>query len=401
MTAEEFTKRWRAEAGQIVGADTSDFSYDIGPGSGTPVSIELRHEDTATLRAAATALADQLRNYDGVFDVNDGFQLGKEQLDMTLKPEARALGVTETDLARQVRGAFFGNEVARVQRGRDELKIYVRRPKDERVSEYDIENMLIRTPQGGEIPLDQAAHIERGRSNTEIDRESGGRVVDVTADVDEEKATGSEITANLQADVLPGLMERYPGLSYELSGQQQERQESLGALGSGFAFALLAMFALMAIAFRSYVQPLVVMAAIPFGIVGAVAGHMLMGFNLSLISMMGLVALSGVTVNDSLVLVSAINDFRDKGLEPLEAVTAGGARRFRPILLTSLTTFFGLTPMIFETSVQARFLIPMALSLGFGVLFVTVIALIIVPSLYLAVVDAKRMAQKVREALKT
>ena len=399
VTVAEFTKRWRQRVGRIPGADTLDFKYDIGPGTGEPVSIELRHDSTDVLHDAATDLAEQIRAFEGVFDVNDGFQLGKEQLDLKLKPQARALGVTETDLARQIRGSFFGSEVAREQRGRDELRIYVRRPKDERVSEWDLEKTLIRTPNGGEIPLDQAAYVSRGRANTQIEREAGARVVDVTADVDAEITTGSEITGKIESDILPKLLDEYPGLSYELSGEQQAQQEGISALVMGFTFALLVMFTLMAIAFRSYLQPLIIMTAIPFGIVGAVAGHFLMGYNLSLISMMGLVALSGVVVNDSLVLVAAINDFRKQGMSTLEAVRAGGVRRFRPILLTSLTTFFGLAPMIFETSVQAKFLIPMALSLGFGVLFVTVIALIIVPCLYLVLSDIKTLWHKLRDTL--
>ncbi|MFB6373447.1 MAG: efflux RND transporter permease subunit, partial [Bradymonadaceae bacterium] len=227
------------------------------------------------------------------------------------------------------------------------------------------------------------------RLDVVIDDEA--RVVDVTADVDTEVTTGSEITADVEANVLPSLLKEFPELSYQLSGKQLNRQEGMTALMYGFIFAMLVMFSLMAIVFRSYVQPLVILFAIPFGAVGAVAGHLVMGFNLSLVSFMGLVALSGVVVNDSLVLVSAINDFRDEGNSPLAAVRAGGTRRFRPILLTSLTTFFGLAPMMFETSVQAKFLIPMAISLGFGVLFVTVIALLIVPSLYLTIADIKHV----------
>ncbi len=389
ITSREFTQRWRERIGQIAGADTVDFSFDIGPGSGEPVSIELRHENTETLRRAAERLAERLKSYEGVFDVNDGFQLGKEQLDLTLKPQARALGVTESLLARQVRGAFFGAEVDRVQRGRDELRIYVRRPEGERVSEWDLETMLITTPDGGEIPLEQAAYIERDRAATEIEREGGARVVDVTSDVNPDVATGGEITSTLEAEALPELLEEFPGLSYELSGEQQEQQEGMAALGYGFLFALLVMFSLMAVAFRSYLQPLVIMSAIPFGAFGAVGGHLLMGYNLSLISMMGLVALSGVVVNNSLVLISSVNDYRKDGKSPLAAARAGGVRRFRAIVLTSLTTFFGLAPMIFETSVQAQFLIPMALSLGFGVLFVTFISLLLVPALYLVLIDVK------------
>jgi multidrug efflux pump subunit AcrB len=402
ISSREFTRKWRERIGRVAGADTVDFTFDIGPGAGDPVSFELRHEDTETLRRASSELAERLRTYQGVIDVSDGFQLGKEQLDLKLKPEARALGVTETLLAQQVRGAFFGAEVDRVQRGRDELRIYVRRPEAERASEWNLEEMMIRTPQGGEIPLSRAATIERDRASTEIEREGGARVVKVTSDVKSGVATGGEITSLVENEVLPQMMNEYPGLSYELGGEQQSQQEGLTALGYGFLFALLVMFSLMAIAFRSYIQPAVIMAAIPFGAVGAVAGHLLMGYNLSLISMMGLVALSGVVVNNSLVLIASVNDFRDGGSSPLEAARAGGVRRFRAIVLTSLTTFFGLAPMIFETSVQAQFLIPMALSLGFGVLFVTIISLLLVPALYLVVVDAKYaigMGQKASESV--
>jgi multidrug efflux pump subunit AcrB len=395
LTAAEFSRRWREEVGAIAGADTVDFSYSVGPSTGAPVSIELRHEQLEILRRASGELADAMRQYAGVVDVNDGFQRGKQQLDLTLKPEARALGLDETDLAQQVRGSFFGTEAYRVQRGRDELRVYVRRPESERDSIYHIRHLMLRTPNGGEIPLYRAAHVERNRAATDIQREGGARVIDVTADVQTSVTTGNEVTGSLQDEVLPDLLAKYPDLSYELSGEQQDQQESLSALGVGFAFALLVMFGLMAVVFRSYVQPLLIMIAIPFGFVGALAGHLLMGFKLSMISFFGLIALSGVVVNDSLVLIAAVNDYRDDGLEPFEAVTAGGMRRFRPILLTSLTTFFGLMPMIFETSIQARFLIPMALSLGFGVLFVTVIALVIVPSSYLALEDVRGLVQSV------
>ena len=396
ISARDFAGMWREKVGEIAGADSVDFEFSTGPGAGAPVAIELRHPNTDILERAASDLAESVKGYAGVFDVNDGFQRGKQQLDLTLKPGAKALGISEVDLANQIRASFFGAEARRVQRGRDELRVYVRRPEAERDSTYHIMNTLIQTPDGGEIPLKQAAHIERGRAYTEIEREGGARVVDVTADVDTDVTTGNEVVGNLQADVLPGLLERYPDLSYELAGAQQEQAESLGALGLGFAFAMLAMYALMAIAFSSYLQPAVIMVAIPFGLVGALAGHLLMGFSMSIISMFGVVALSGVVVNDSLVLISAVNRFRDQGHDAFEALVKGGMRRFRPILLTSLTTFFGLAPMIFETSVQARFLVPMALSLGFGVLFVTVICLIIVPCAYMVVEDGTYLFDRVK-----
>ena len=340
-----------------------------------------------TLEKAAAELAGRLRAYTGVKDVDDGVALGKRQLDFELTAEARSLGITETDLARQVRSSFFGAEAARQQRGRDEVRVYVRLPEAERTSLFDLDELLIRTPAGGEVPLKVAAKVTWGRAYTSINRESGRRIIKVEADVEDGKANANEVMSVMTNEVMPELERAYPGLSFSLGGQQKQQAESLSALGDGFKLAMLLMFALMAIPFRSYIQPVIIMFAIPFGLVGAVGGHYLMGFDLSILSMMGLVALSGVVVNDSLVLISAVNDFRDQGFSSYEAVVLGAARRFRPIMLTSLTTFLGLAPMILETSMQARFLVPMAISLGFGVLFASIIILLLVPSLYLILVD--------------
>lgn len=391
MTTSEFANQWRSSVGEVPGVESLQFQFNIGPGSGQPVQLELSHRDPQTLELAASRLAEIMATYAGVFDIDDGYTLGKDQLDLKLRPEARALGLTESDLGRQVRGAFFGSEVARQQRGRDELRIFVRRPLEERTSEADIENMLIRTPAGGEIPLAQAAQVSRGKSYTSIERIDGKRVLTVSADIDETVTTTAEVVQNLMTAVLPGLSRDMPGLTFGPAGQEQDRAESLGGLRVGFMFALFAMFALMAMAFKSYFQPLIIMIAIPFGFVGALGGHLLLGFDLSMISMMGIVALSGVVVNDSLVLVDAVNTYRADGMSTWDAVVAGTTRRFRPILLTSLTTFFGLAPMIAEQSPQAKFLVPMAVSLGFGVLFTTVIALLIVPCLYLFLEDVFRL----------
>ena len=297
------------------------------------------------------------------------------------------MGITEIDLARQVRSAFFGSEAARQQRGRDEIRVYVRLPRDERSSLYDLESMLIRTPSGGEIPLSMAAKVTRGRAYTEIKREDARLTITVEGDVVQGKANANKIMAEIRADALPQLMQAYPGLHWSLGGQQRDQAETMKSLGMGFLMALIMMYALMAIPFRSYFQPMIIMSAIPFGIVGALAGHVLMGYDLSVLSMMGLVALSGVVVNDSLVFISAINAYRDDGLSSLDAVVTAGSKRFRPIMLTSITTFLGLAPMIVETSMQARFLIPMALSLGFGVVFSTFVTLLLVPSMYLILDD--------------
>ncbi len=390
MTARELATRWRERVEDIPGIDKLSFKFETGPSAGEPINIELSHPDTDVLNKAARELAVRLEDFEGVYEIDDGFSEGKEQLNLRLKPAARALGLTEADLARQVRSAFFGAEAVRQQRGRDEVRVYVRLPRAERESEYNIEELILRTPQGGEILLRDAADIIRGRSYMSIHRIDGRQAVSVTANVDEARGNSVEIMARLQSEVLPVLMHEYPGLRYTVGGEEKERDEINASLAAGFLMALLAMFALLAIAFRSYIQPIIIMLAIPFGFVGAIWGHIIMGYSLSLMSMMGVVALAGVVVNDSLILVVAINRYQEEGLTLAEAVVAGGTRRFRPIILTSLTTFFGLAPMIVETSVQAKFLIPMAVSLGFGVMFATFITLILVPAVYVIVEDAKR-----------
>lgn len=391
-SAAEIARAWREELGTIAGVERLSFTYRAGPGAGPDINLELAHEDLGLLRRAAAELAQALSSYDGVSEVDDGSQPGTPQVELRLRPGARALGVTEQELARQVRAAFFGTEALRTQRGPDELRVYVRRPDQERRLLTDLHDLRILTADGGEMPLGEAAFIEFSRSYIEIEREQGRRAVEVTASIDRAVTSAREVTADLQATVLPDLMARHAGLSYELSGQQQDRREALGALGFGMTIAVIVMYGLLAVVFSSYAQPLLILAAIPFGFVGALIGHLLMGFDLSIVSMFGLVALAGVVVNDSLVLIARINHERDEGKVLADAIADGAARRFRPVLLTSLTTFFGLAPMIFETSLQARFLIPMALSLGFGVLFVTVIALAMVPSFYACLEDLRRLA---------
>jgi len=397
FTTEEFTNRWRENMGEVMGAEALTFKFNIGPGSGAPIDVKLSHTDPKVLELAAAELAEVLSTYDGVKDIDSGVSLGKEQLDLKLKPQARSLGITQDVLARQLRAAFFGSEAERIQRGRDELRIYVRRPRGERDSESNIEDLIIKTPQGGEMVLHDAAQIIRGRSYTSIERKDGRRVLSVTADVDTDVTTSNDVIADLEKSGLPELLSRYDGLTYEFAGAQEDQRESMGALKNYYVLALLVMFVLMAVVFKSYFQPFIIMLAIPFGVVGAIIGHVIMGYGLSLISMMGIVAVSGVVVNDSLVLISATNDFRAAGMSPYDAIIAGATRRFRPILLTTLTTFFGLVPMIMETSVSARFLIPMALSLGFGVLFSTFVILILVPSVYLIGEGVRALVRRVKD----
>lgn len=385
FTAADFAKRWREKIGAIAGAETLQFTFATGASGGAPIDVELSHRELAVLETAATKLAGELSQFSGVKDIENGFSPGKMQLDFTLKPEARALGITEVELARQLRNGYFGAEAVRQQRGREELRVYVRYPESERKSMHNLENLLLQTPGGGEIPLGAAAEIRAGRSFTSISRTNGRRVVNVTADIEKGKANATRVVGELQKEALPRLLEETPGLTYSLSGQQKRQAETLGALRLGFLYALIAMFALMAIPFKSYVQPLIIIAAIPFGFTGAIMGHVVMGYDLSIMSGMGIVALSGVVVNDSLVMIATTNENRKRGMSAYNAVLAAATRRFRPIMLTSLTTFFGLAPMILETSVQARFLIPMAISLGFGVLFTTFIILLLVPCLYVLV----------------
>ena len=390
LDSKEFLDAWRERVGWIAGAEKLTFSSAIGPSPGKPVNVELRHEDMNVLDLASAELAKKLERYPEVTDIDDGFSLGKPQLDMSLTPEATSVGLTSADLARQVRSAFYGAEALRQQDDRDEVKVVVRLPEKERRSVHDVESLLLRTPTGGEIPLDEAVRIEAGRTYPVIKRADGSRMVEVTADVAPDTSPGV-VLASLEQDVLPELLAKYPGLSYEFGGAQREQTKAMGSLLTGGQLALLSIFALLAIPFRSYVQPLIVMAAIPFGFVGALLGHIVMGFEMSMISIMGLVALAGVVVNDSLVLIDAANEYRRCGMTAAEAIHAAGVRRFRPILLTSLTTFFGLMPMITEQSVQARFLVPMAISLGFGVLFATFVILLLVPALYLLVEDAMNL----------
>ncbi|MFP4277333.1 MAG: efflux RND transporter permease subunit [Wenzhouxiangella sp.] len=389
VSAAEVARGWQEQIGEIAGVEKLSFSYRAGPGQGPDISFRLAHEDLGVLREAAGQFAEAIGGYAGVSQIDDGFDPGKPQIELRLLPAARALGVTELDLARQVRGAFFGQEALRTQRGADELRVYVRRAQDDRRQVGDLLDKIILTPDGGEIPLREAAEIDYSFSSTVIEREQGQRVVNVTARVDRAVTSAGQVNAALRNSEIPELQQRFDGLRFDVSGIQQDQRESLQALAYGMVLAVIVMYGLLAVVFSSYAQPVLILLAVPFGFLGALLGHLLMGFDLSLISMFGLVALAGVVVNDSLILIVTINQRRSEGQSIRQAVIDGTLRRFRPVLLTSLTTFFGLAPMIFETSLQARFLIPMALSLGFGILFVTVIALIMVPALYCALEDAR------------
>jgi multidrug efflux pump subunit AcrB len=314
-----------------------------------------------------------------VTDISDSFREGKVEVKLALRPEARTLGLTLADLARQVRAGFYGDEAMRIQRGRDEVKVMIRYPEAERRSLGYIENMMIRTPGGAEAPFARVAEVTIGRGYASIERADRQRIVNVFGDVDQSVTNAGEVLADLETTVLPRLLADYPGLRYDYEGQERDRADSMESLGRGFALAVMMIFVLLAVLFRSYAQPLIVMSAIPFGFVGAVWGHLIMGWDLTLLSMFGVVALTGVVVNDSLIMIDFINRARRAGSPLQDALLDAGTRRFRPILLTSVTTFAGLTPLLLEKSLQARFLIPMAISLGFGVVFATMVTLLLVP----------------------
>ena len=380
---------WRERTGRLEGLESLRFQADKrGPGGGKSLTVELAHRDIDVLDRASAELAGSLAQFGNVKDIDDGYTPGKQQLDFAMLPAGRSLGLTADAVARQLRGSFYGAEALRQQRGRNEIKVMVRLPKAQRISEYDVESFIVQTPAGIDVPLGQVTDVERGRAYTAITRRDGRRTVSVTADVVPADDT-NQVLATLQASVLEELVDRHPGLSWSFQGRQEDMRESMAALKEGFVLAMLAVYALLGIPFRSYIQPLIVMSSIPFGIVGAVIGHWLMGYSLSVISMMGLIALSGVVVNDSLVLIEYANRLRSQGYGPRDAILTSGVRRFRPVLLTTITTFGGLAPMIFETSRQARFMIPMAISLGYGILFATMITLLLVPCLYLVLEDVR------------
>ncbi|MEM7437731.1 MAG: efflux RND transporter permease subunit, partial [Myxococcota bacterium] len=394
ISTEEFVQKWRTAAQEIPGIDSMVFSYGDGVQPGQPIHIELIHDDARVLEASARRLAYGLTAYHGLGDIESGVTRGKEQLDFRLTEHGLSQGLTEMDLARQVRSAFFGAEAVRQQRGRDEVRVYVRLPERERRSLYHIEQLIVQTPAGGEMPVAQAAHVARGRAYTVIHRRNGRRSIGVTAGLADKSANAGSIMASIEQKELAALLADVPGLDYRLGGELEQRADAMNSLGVGFLVAMVVIFSILTIAFRSYLQPLLVLSAIPFGMIGAVWGHAALGLEISLVSLMGVVALSGVVCNDSLILIDAINQNRASGMKLIEAVVEGGARRFRPILLTSLTTFVGLVPMITETSVQAQFLVPMAVSLGFGILGATFIMLLLVPCCYLALEDVTAAARK-------
>ncbi len=389
VSSPELAREWRDNVGSIPGAKKLTFSASIFRPSNV-VDFMLKGDDFAELNQAAALIKKQLAQYPGVFDIGDDFSQGKEQIQLSLKTEGELLGMSSRDLGYQVRSAFHGMEVQRMQRDGEEVKVYVRYPKSERQSFANLEQMKILTPDGVELPIREVADIRIDRAPAVINRSERYRTIHVTADVDQ-KVVQLPVLQQEMNLYIKEMLQDFPDLRYQEEGEAREMRESFSSLAVGLALVLFAIYALLAIPFQSYSQPFIVMSVIPFGLIGAVIGHLLLGMDLTIQSVLGMLALTGVVVNDSLVLVDYINRRRRAGAVLFDAVAAAGKARFRAILLTSVTTFFGLLPMMSSTDTQAQFLIPMAVSLAYGVMFATFITLFLVPAFYLLLENIKTL----------
>ncbi len=390
LSADELTTMWRDRVGEVPGVKQLVFAGGQHIAGGPPLSFKLFGNDFESLQAAAGELEEKFGEYQGVFDIRNTASAGGQEIRLAIKPEAEALGLTMASLGRQVRQAFYGEEAQRIQRGQNELKVMVRYPRNERRSVSDLENMRIRTPGGDEVPFYSVADVSFGEALSSITRQNRRRSVTVSADIDPEVVEPGPILREIRDQFAPALTARYPGVNLGLEGASQEQTDFLFNLTVASIAALFLIYALIAVPLHSYSQPLVIMSVIPFGLIGAVIGHMLMGRAISMFSLFGLIALAGVVVNDSLILIDFINKARQEGVPAYDAVIRSGIERFRPIVLTSLTTAVGLMPIMLETSMQAQMLIPMAISLSFGIIFATIITLFLIPSLYLLQEDFGR-----------
>lgn len=394
-TSEDIIRELRDETRDLSGIQSLKFASMQGGPAGMPIDVEIRGDRLNDLIAASTIVKEKLRDFDGVFDVLDDFDAGRREVQIELLPSARALGITTTSLATQVRGAFYGLEAKTIARDREDVKIMVRYPESRRQRIYDLESMRIATPSCRLVPFSEVARFNEERGFATIKAKDQKRAVTVTADVDEALGSADEINRSIEP-MLANLEESFPGIEITCGGQQEERMKSLGSLKTDFVAALLMIYAILAALFRSYVQPIIVMTAIPFGIIGVVLGHLVFGSPLTFFSVIGLVALSGIVVNDSLILMEFINRRRADGIPAYEAVILGGRARLRAILLTSITTVLGLGPLLTETSFQAKFLIPMGISIAAGLIFATVLTLIGIPTLYMIMVDAQRFVGRIK-----
>ena len=382
--------QWREKVPEMAAVKDLNFQGSIGGGGGYDIEFQLSGTDLNQLAAAALEIRTVMAEYDGVFDISDTFGAPQEEIQLRLLPAADLLGITVQDLATQVRYAFFGAEAQRIQRDDEEVRVMVRYPLSERQSIGNQENMRVRTSDGREVPFSAVAEAVEAEGFSTITRVNGTRAVNVRARVDKENVEPFAIVRELRADRVPEILAQYPNVRFGLEGSSQEEADAMGALAIGFVFAMFGIYALMAIPLKSYSQPLIIMSVIPFGMIGAVAGHLILGMPISILSLFGIIALAGVVVNDSLILVDYVNQSRQEGVSLKQAVVDAGCARFRAIILTSLTTFAGLLPIILERSLQAQMVIPMAISLAFGILFATVITLLLIPCLYIVLEDLKR-----------
>ncbi len=400
ITGPEVLRRWREQVGEIPGVKTLGFDGAAGgPGGGPAISLQLIGANIDQVARASQELERRIRQYEGVYDVRNSFSRGTPELKLNIKPEAEALGLKLSDLARQIRAGFYGEEVQRVQRGQDEVKVMVRYPREERDSIGYLDNVRIRTPGGGQVPFHAVAEVEMAESPTTIRRYDRERAVRVSAEVDKENFEPGKITQDIISKELPQVLAQFPGVRHKLSGATESQQEVVHDLVKGAMFALFLIYALMAIPLKSYAQPLIIMSVIPFGTIGALVGHWILDIQVSMMSFFGIIALAGVVVNDSLILVDFVNRERLAGVPLKQAVMDAARQRFRAILLTSLTTFFGLIPIVLEPSLQAQILVPMAAALAFGILFATVITLFLIPTMYLILNDLTRFRRSIAKRL--
>ena len=389
MTANQVIELWRESIGDLPGVDQVTFEAERGPGGyRRDISISLSHSDISVLEKAAMALVERAETLEYVRDVSDNYRKGKSQYDVSLRPEGRALGLTDEELGEQLRGAFFGSLALRLLRGTNEIEVRVKLPEDQREDIHHLEDLIIRTPGGAEVPLLDVADVKKDVAFSSINRRDGRRAITVGMDI-EPKGAINQVVKELEENQLPNLRNDYPGITWSFEGSNAERRSAFSSLVGNFGLAMAVIYSLLAVAFRNYLQPLIVLTSIPFGIVGAVIGHILLGHDLSIVSVMGMIALSGVVINDALIMIHYANRCR-QDLPAFEAITQAGIGRFRPIMLTTMTTFGGLMPLIFEDSLQAQYIIPMAISLGFGIVFATAIIVVLVPSLYLILEDIRR-----------
>lgn len=391
----EIARRWREEIPEIPGLKSFKInSSAAGGGGGADISFQLRGNDLNQLQAATRELKLALANYTGVYDIEDNLLGGNDEIVLQLKPEANVLGITLQTLAQQVRYGFYGAEAQRVQRDGEEIKVMVRYPRDERSSIGNLENMRIRTSNGGVVPFSQVATYTLQPSYSALNRVNGMRAVSISAAADKALIEPSKVVDEVRKKTLKELSVKYPGITSELEGSTQDEADAMVDLAMAAVFALFCIYGLMAVPLKSYSQPLIIMSVIPFGLVGAVLGHMALGLSMSIMSVFGLVALAGVVVNDSLIMVDFVNRAREEGIRVKEAVVNAGTQRFRAILLTSLTTFVGLAPIVLERSLQAKVVVPMAVSLAFGILFATVITLLLIPALYVILDDIQGLFRR-------